>query len=61
MMKKHNILKINQLEKKPLIINELCIIEKNIWINVWKYQNSFVPSGYISSSVKYFNNKNLSV
>ncbi len=40
MMKKPNILKINQLEKMALIINELCIIEKNISIRFGNINNS---------------------
>lgn len=40
--KKHKTLKINQLEKMALIINELCIVEKNIRYNVWNYGKRFV-------------------
>lgn len=40
--KKHKTLKINQLEKMPLIINELYIVVKNIWYNVWNYGKQFV-------------------
>lgn len=44
--KNHKTLKINQLGKMPLIINELCIIEKNISKNIRIYEKTFVPSGY---------------